>query len=110
VSIYAIRATSLGITSWPLDEKWNDETLHRAFFKTKPKSKGYITPNWSVVQQELRPKTMTLQLLWEEYGERYPEGFYSYNHFCRLYKTWLKCQKPSMRQNHKAGEKLFVDY
>ena len=110
VSIYAIRAASLGITSWPLDEKWDDNTLQRAFFKTKPKSKGHIIPNWSVVQQELRPKTMTLQLLWEEYGERYPEGFYSYNHFCRLYKTWLKCQKPSMRQNHKAGEKLFVDY
>lgn len=53
---------------------------------------------------------MTLLSLWEEYGERHPEGFYSYNHFCRQHKTWLKCQKPFMRQNHKAGEKLFVDY
>ena len=110
VSIYAIRAASLGITSWPIDEKWSDETLQRAFFKTKPNRKGHNIPNWSVVQQELRPKTMTLLLLWEEYGERHTEGFYSYNHFCRQYKAWLKCQKPSMRQNHKAGEKLFVDY
>ena len=55
VSIYAIRATSLGITSWPLDEKWSDETVQRASFRTKPKSKGYVIPNWSVVQQELRP-------------------------------------------------------
>jgi transposase len=53
---------------------------------------------------------MTLLLLWNEYTERHPEGFYSYTHFCRQYKAWLKCQKPSMRQNHKAGEKLFVDY
>ena len=110
VSNYSIRAAALGLTSWPLDEKWNDESLKKAFFKTKPRIKGYTVPDWSVVQQELRPKTMTLLLLWEEYVERHPEGFYSYNHFCRQYKAWVKCQKPSMRQNHKAGEKLFVDY
>ena len=110
VSNYSIRAAVLGLTSWPLDEKWNDESLKKAFFKTKPRIKGYTVPDWSVVQQELRPKTMTLLLLWEEYVERHPEGFYSYNHFCRQYKAWVKCQKPSMRQNHKAGEKLFVDY
>jgi hypothetical protein len=51
VSIYAIRANFLGITSWPLDEKWSDETIQRASFRTKPKSKGYVIPNWSVVQQ-----------------------------------------------------------
>jgi len=110
VSIYSTRAAVMGITSWPLDEQWTDEKLQCEFFKAKPKKKRFNLPDWSVVQQELRPKTMTLLLLWEEYVERHPEGFYSYNHFCRQYKLWLKCQKPSMRQNHKAGEKLFVDY
>jgi hypothetical protein len=56
VSIYAMGATSLGITSWRLDEKWNDETLQRIFFKTK----GDIIPSGSVVQQGLRPKMMML--------------------------------------------------
>jgi len=110
VSNYVNCATQLDITSWPLPEKWDDLALSQAFFKTKPQPKRYVTPDWSLVQQELRPKTMTLLLLWEEYVERHAEGFYSYNHFCRQYKAWLKCQKPSMRQNHKAGEKLFVDY
>lgn len=53
---------------------------------------------------------MTLLLLWQEYVERYLEGAYSYSHCCRQYNVWLKCHKPSMRQNHKVGEKLFVDY
>jgi len=110
VSNYVNRAAQLEITTWPLADKWGDHALRQAFFNTKTQPKRYFLPDWSVIHQELRPKTMTLQLLWEEYKERHPEGFYSYNHFCRQYKTWLKCQKPSMRQNHKAGEKLFVDY
>jgi transposase len=110
VSVYATRAASLGIDIWPLPEKWDDETLNRAFFKKQSPPKKYALPDWSVVHHELRPKTMTLFLLWEEHADRHPEGHYSYNHFCRLYKAWRKCQKPSMRQTHKSGEKLFVDY
>lgn len=110
VSNYVNRAAQLDIATWPLPDKWDEHSLSQAFFNTKPQPKRYVTPDWSVIQQELRAKTMTLLLLWEEYVERHPEGFYSYNHFCRQYKTWLKCQKPSMRQHHKAGEKLFVDY
>jgi len=110
VSRYANRAAQLGITTWPYDDKWDDITLKNAFLKTEVKIKKYPLPDWSTVHQELKHKTLTLQLLWEEYVERHPDGYYSYNHYCRLYKVWLKCQKPSMRQNHKAGEKLFIDY
>lgn len=110
VSNYVNRAAQLEITTWPLPDKWDDNSLRQAFFNTKVQAKRYVLPDWSIVNQELKPKTMTLLLLWEEYVERHPEGFYSYNHFCRQYKAWSQCQKPSMRQNHKAGEKLFVDY
>ncbi len=111
VSRYANRAAQMGITSWPLSEEWDDVTLHQKFLHTTVKANPQITtPDWSVIHQELKPKTMTLQLLWEEYRERNNNIFYSYNHFCRLYKKWLGCQKPSMRQQHKAGEKLFIDY
>ena len=110
VSTYSARAALFGITSWPLDDKWTDAALSRAFLKAKLPDKKHTMPDCSVLSQELKSKTMTLYLLWEEYVERHPEGYYSYNHFCRLYKTWLRSQKLSMRQNHKAGEKLFVDY
>lgn len=110
VSTYTARAASIGITSWPLSDEWDNNSLEQAFLKSKVQLKHFSVPDWALIQQELRPKTMTLQLLWQEYEERHPEGAYSYVHYCRLYKDWLKCQKPSMRQNHKAGEKLFVDY
>jgi len=80
----------MGITSWPLPEKWDDVTLHQKFLHTTVKTNPQITtPDWSVIHQELKPKTMTLQLLWEEYRERNNNKFYSYNHFCRLYKNGL---------------------
>ncbi|EIB3185939.1 IS21 family transposase [Salmonella enterica] len=110
VSRYANRAAQLGIKYWPLPPEWDDATLHRAFLKTQVKMKKHSLPDWATVHKELRNKCVTLQLLWEEYTERNPGGSYSYNHYCRMYREWLKTTSPSMRQVHKAGEKLFVDY
>lgn len=53
---------------------------------------------------------MTKQLLWEEYTQQYPNRCYSYSQFCDRYNYWRRLQKRSMRQQHKAGEKCFVDY
>lgn len=110
VSNYSQRATRLGIHTWPLPEHWTDTELQHAFQKTKIIPRQCHIPDWSVIYQELQSKTMTMQLLWEEYMQRYPKEHYSYTHFCRQYKQWLKRQRPVMRQQHKAGEKLFVDY
>ena len=78
VSTYANRAAQLGITSWPLDDTWDDCKLTRAFFATKVQPKQYALPDWFTVKQALRCKTMTLLLLWQEYAEQHPEGHYSY--------------------------------
>ncbi len=67
------------------------------------------TINFKYFHQESKRKYVTLQLLWEEEKERNPD-FCSYGHFCRLYKAWRKGMDISMRQSHKAGEKLFIDY
>ncbi|RDI53862.1 hypothetical protein DES45_11266 [Microvirga subterranea] len=48
-------------------------------------------------------------LLWEEYCDSTPEAF-SYSWFCEHYKDWVGRLKPTLRQVHVAGEKLFVDY
>lgn len=109
VSTYANRAAQLGITDWPLSDDWTDTKLAQAFRKTKVKTIKETLPDWQVVHQELKSKKVTLQLLWDEYANTNPQC-YSYTHYCRLYKAWLKTQKLSMRQYHKAGEKLFVDY
>ncbi len=71
--------------------------------KTKPE------PDWEYIHKELRKKGVTLQLLWEEYKEEHPDGYQS-THFGDLYRKWKGTISPWMRQNHKAGDKLFVDY
>ena len=67
-------------------------------------------PDWNAVSKELRFKGVTKHLLWEEYTQQHPNRSYSYSQYCHHFAEWLKAQKRSMRQIHKAGEKLFVDY
>ena len=67
------------------------------------------TPDWPVIQQELKRRGVTLALLWQEYLAEQPGG-YSYTRFCELYGSWRKRISPTMRQTHLAGEKLFVDW
>jgi transposase len=50
-----------------------------------------------------------MQLLWEEYREANPDG-YRYSRFCELYQRWRKKLDVVMRQEHKAGEKAFIDW
>ncbi|MCB1985841.1 MAG: IS21 family transposase [Burkholderiales bacterium] len=105
------RAEELGL-SWPLPDDLDDADLARLFYPSSDTtvSSRYIKPDWSVVHQELKRKGMTKQLLWEEYTAAHPNRCYSYSQYCDRYRRWLKKQKRSMRQIHKAGEKCFVDY
>jgi transposase len=52
---------------------------------------------------------VTLMLLWEEYCDSNSDSF-SYSWFCERYNEWAGRLKPTLRQVHVAGEKLFVDY
>jgi transposase len=65
--------------------------------------------DWGAVHTELKRKGVTLRLLWEEYREKEPRG-YGYSRYCELYGQWRGRADLSMRQVHRAGEKLFVDY
>jgi transposase len=58
---------------------------------------------------ELKRKGVTLQLLWQEYKREQPEGF-EYTQFCYHYQVWKSGSEVTMHQQHKAGEKMFVDY
>jgi transposase len=57
----------------------------------------------------MKRKGVTLALLWDEYRQVYPAG-YSYSQFCEVYRKWRQKLPRVMRQKHKAGEKMFVDY
>jgi transposase len=98
--------------SWPLPEDMDERTLGRLLFPSQPATgqRRFAEPNYSTVHQELKRKGVTKQLLWQEYRQQYPEDGYSYAQFCHRYLKWLGRQQRSMRQIHRAGEKLFVDY
>jgi len=68
-------------------------------------------PDWAVVHREVRRPNVTLALLWEEYrdGPGGQSGF-GYSWFCDLYREWVGRLKPTLRQVHTAGERVFVDY
>ncbi len=58
---------------------------------------------------ELKRVGVTRNLLWEEYRQKYPQG-YGYTQFCHHLAQHLLASKPSMVLQHKAGEKLFIDF
>lgn len=62
------------------------------------------------IHRELRRKGVTLQLLWAEYKQMHPTEGYQYSQFCQRYYQWRQRLNLVMRQNHRAGEKLFIDY
>jgi len=105
------QASTLDLT-WEKVESLDEHQLMSLFYPTQKSVPAtlYKQPNWKEVHRELSRKGITKQLLWEEYAEQNADGCYSYSRYCRIYSAWVKKQKRSMRQVHKAGEKLFVDY
>lgn len=97
--------------SWPLPAEMSEAELERRLFavdEVKPASK--TLPDFAHVHDELqRHKHTTLQLLWEEYRAANPDG-YRYSHFCHRYQNWKQERDLVLRQEHRPGEKLFVDW
>ena len=110
VAEYVIRAQAAGL-SWPLPEELDDEKLEKLLFPATDQVAGdqRPLPDMVYIREELRRKHVTLQLLWEEYRTREPQG-YSYSQYCQHYREWVRKLAVSLRQEHRAGEKLFVDY
>ena len=69
----------------------------------------FPAPDWTYVEKELRRRSVTRVLLWEEYRAANPDGF-GYTWFCTTFEAWKQRARPSMRQTHIGGEKVFVDF
>jgi transposase len=66
-------------------------------------------PDWAKIRAELRRPHVTMMLLWHEDREQHPDG-YGYSQFSAQYLCFAKTIDVVMRQEHKAGECLFVDF
>ncbi len=109
VADYVARARRAGL-GWPLPESLDDRQLEeRLFVSAAPSPVTRPLPDWATVHRELRRPGVTLQLLHLEYKERASNG-YQYSQFCRHYWRWQRHLDVVMRQEHRAGQKLFVDF
>jgi DNA-binding IclR family transcriptional regulator len=64
--------------SWPLPAELTDAALETQLFTAVGKKQGHRRlgePGWAAVHPELKRKHITLQILWDEYIERQPEGY-----------------------------------
>ena len=113
VAQYLAKAAAVGI-AWPLPEGQDDASLEQLLFpmavcRPVGSAKNHPEPDMLYIHKELRNKHVTLQLLWHEYKDTNPDGL-QYSQFCDHYRRWAQKLSVSMRQEYKAGDKLFIDY
>lgn len=110
VGNYLQQAREAGLT-WPLADDIQEDQLRDLLFasETPPTDAQRSLPPMQELHQQLRRKGVTLQLLWEEYRRDHPDGC-AYTQFCEYYKRFRSQLEPSLRQEYRAGERMFVDW
>jgi transposase len=105
-----LKAAETAGISWPLPEGLDDTALENMLYR-KPSicSINRPAPDPEYIYRELKRKHVTLTLLWHEYKLAHPDGL-MYSQFCEHYRKWRGSLDICMHQDHKAGEKLFVDW
>ncbi|MFH0985142.1 MAG: IS21 family transposase [Candidatus Omnitrophota bacterium] len=94
---------------WDKIAAMSDASLERLVRGTPLATVAKPLPDYACVHQEMKKKGVTLELLWQEYKEAHPDG-YQETQFRQYYHAFTKTLRLSLRQTHKAGSTLFVDY
>lgn len=97
--------------SWPLPDDIDEASLDQRLFTHAKKAtrQELRLPDWNHIHKELHKPSVTMARVWQEYKAGCPEG-YQYSYFCDKYRDWRRHLDVVMRQNHVAGDKLFLDY
>lgn len=113
ISKYVRLATAAGL-DWPAIEAMDEGELQRQLRGEPSGPAVFVAPDYGLVHLELRGKGVTLMLLWQEYCGKWAENSqvkpYQYSQFCENYRRFARTLKRSMRQVHRGGDKLFIDY
>lgn len=112
VANYLAAFERCGLT-YPLRAELTDEILAGRLTASASKAlkeQLFAPPDYAYIHEQLKIKGVTRQLLWEEYAAAHPADHYRYTQFCFYYRKWKDKLKVSLRQTHRAGEKMFVDY
>ena len=110
VAKYVTLANAAGL-DWAQIQALDDTALHNRLLGPPQRASAFVQPDYGRMHQELRRKGMTMMLLWQEHVAQHPGACtHQYSQFCVNYRTYAQSLKRSMRQIHRAGEKLFIDY
>lgn len=114
VKVYLAAFDSTGFTFGEVDAL-NDKELEDLFGKGKsrerqPSNRLQILqrcfPN---MDKELKRTGVTRTMLWQSYLKEFPDGF-QFTQFCFYFNQWKSRVNPVMHLDHKAGDKLFIDF
>jgi transposase len=104
-----VSRANAGKLTWEQVAALDEEVLEQRLYGPKlPSTAERPLPDWAYIHAERRRVGVTLELLHFEYLQQHPDG-YRYTAFCDHYREWLKKRRLTMRQEHRAGEKTFVD-
>lgn len=96
---------------WQETAELDEAALERRLLGRSAAETRVALADFARVHIELRRKGVTLMLLWQEYRAAHEaQRTWAYTQFCEHYKAFAKTLKRSMRQQRRAGEKLFIDY
>jgi transposase len=111
VAKYLGLAGAAGLHEWDDERELDEAALERRLLGRDAAADAPVQPDFARMHTELRRKGVTLSLLWQEYRAA-NEGrrTWAYTQFCEHYKRFAKSLKRSMRQHHRAGEKMFADF
>lgn len=114
VKKYLLQFVSLRLTFEHID-KLNDHELEQLFVE-KGKEEPLISDRFRTLEallpqleKQLKRKGVTRLSLWEQYKQKHPDG-YCRAHFNNLLQDFIGRSQPVMHMEHKAGDKLFIDF
>ena len=93
-----------------LTDEQLDQLIQARQPTTPPDSQlAILQQRFNHIDRELARPGVTRYGLWLEYKEQNPQA-YQYTQFCHYYRLWSQRQQVVMHFDHKAGDKLFIDF
>lgn len=109
VGRYRTIAKNLNL-KWDVLQDVSDNKITELVSVERKRLESKLMPDWEYIHKQMKMPNVTLHLLWEDYRFTCPKNSYSYSQFTHYFRKYVKKIDLSMRQNHKAGECIFVDF
>ncbi|MGA2091107.1 MAG: IS21 family transposase [Endomicrobiales bacterium] len=111
VSQYISYFKATGLSYEATTAMGDDELLEALGKRRKEESEQYriLADKFEYYATEIKRVGVTMRLLWEEYRKEHKDG-YGHTQFCYHFQVWRDALDVTMHMEHKAGEKMFVDY